>query len=347
MEKYFIEESEKNEILSMHKALMKEQSSKEEVDEQDPKGGINSEEDMLRKAIKTGCLKSGKLLTNANRSKFVYRATTKSGKEVDFSADMSYKFKDGSGSGKWACPQLATAAAAEVAAQQTAAQTSADNESKIQTELKKNWKRLETLRAEGVDLTTLDKVYDTQVIGNVTLYRPKGSSTTFTAGTSTKDFNQDQQSFVDNFTAKGYKLNPTRLEQSTLVKITDKELGAPADLFPNGLVMWYDPNKQSDIRGRDGSVLGSILDNQSVDRNVCRKNIDDYFKSFQRKNSIVIDPATINKAKRIVQACKDEHYGKWGVAGGGNRIDNYLDILSGNKEGGPTSYGDDSIWRIK
>jgi hypothetical protein len=347
MEKYFIEESEKNEILSMHKALMKEQSSKEEVDEQDPKGGINSEEDMLRKAIKAGCLKSGKLLTNANRSKFVYRATTKSGKEVDFSADMSYKFKDGSGSGKWACPQLATAAAAEVAAQQTAAQTSADNESKIQTELKKGWKKLETLRAEGVDLTTLDKVYDTQVIGNVTLYRPKGSSTTFTAGTSTKDFNQDQQSFVDNFTAKGYKLNPTRLEQSTLVKITDKELGAPADLFPNGLVMWYDPNKQSDIRGRDGSVLGSILDNQSVDRNVCRKNIDDYFKSFQRKNSIVIDPATINKAKRIVQACKDEHYGKWGVAGGGNRIDNYLDILSGNKEGGPTSYGDDSIWRIK
>jgi hypothetical protein len=347
MEKYFIEESEKTKILSMHKALMKEQSSKEEVDEQDLKGGINSEEDMLRKAIKAGCLKSGKLLTNNNRSKFVYRATTKSGKEVDFSADMSYKFKDGSGSGKWACPQLATVAAAEVAAQQTAAQTSADNESKIQTELKKNWKRLETLRAEGVDLTTLDKVYDTQVIGNVTLYRPKGSSTTFTPGTSTADFNREQLEFVGRFEDKGYKLNPTRIEQSTMVKVTDKELGAPADLFPNGLVMWYNPNAQSQISRRDDSVLSNILDNQSVDRQACRKNVDDYFKSFQRKNSIVIDPATINKAKRIVQACKDEHYGKWGVAGGGNRLDNYLDILAGNKEGGPTSYGDDSIWRIK
>ena len=132
-----------------------------------------------------------------------------------------------------------------------------------------------------------------------------------------------------------------------MVKITDKELGAPDDLFPNGLVMWYNPNAQSEIKGRDGSVLGDILNNQSVDRNVCRKNVEDYFKSFQRKNSIVIDPATITKAKRIVQACKDEHYGKWGIAGGGNRLDGYLDILSGNKEGGPTSYGSDSIWRIK
>ena len=340
MEKFLIEESEKAKILSMHKALMKEQKSSEEIEEQDVKGGINSEEDTLRKAVKAGCLKNGKILTNANRSKFVYRATTKSGKEVDFLADMSYKFKDGSKSGKWACPEMATQAAA-------AAQTTADNESMIATELKKGWKKLETLKAEGVDLTTLNQVYDTKTIGNVVLYKPKGASTTFTPGTSTAEFNADQQSFVDRFVQKGYKLNPTRIEQSTLVKVTDKELGAPTDLFPNGLVMWYDPNKQSEIKGRDGSVLADILDNQSVDRNVCRKNVEDYFKSFKRKNSIVIDPATINKAKRIVQACKDEHYGKWGIAGGGNKLDGYLDILSGNKEGGPTSYGDDSIWRIK
>lgn len=343
MEKFLIEESEKTKILSMHKALMKEQKSSEEIEEQDVKGGINSDEDILRKALKAGCLKNGRLLTNADRSKFVYRAKTKSGKEVDFLADMTYKFKDGSKSGKWACAEMANQAAAEV----VTAQTAADNESKIATEIKKGWKKLETLKSEGVDLTTLDKVYDTQVIGNVTLYRPKGSSTTFTPGTSTQSFNADQQSFIDRFLQKGYKLNPSRIEQTTLVKVTDKELGAPADLFPNGLVMWYNPNTQSEIKGRDGSVLGDILNNQSVDRNVCRKNIEDYFKSFQRKNSIVIDPATINKAKRIVQACKDEHYGKWGIAGGGNRIDNYLDILSGNKEGGPTSYGDDSIWRIK
>jgi hypothetical protein len=330
MKRHLIDESEKNQILEMHRSSMIEQANL-------PKNTESPELTLLRKAITAGCLKQGRILTNADKTKYVYRATTKStGKKVDFFSDMTYKFRDGSKSGKWACPQLANMAALE-----------SDNESKIKTELKKGWKKLETLKAEGVDLTTLDKVYDTQVIGNVTLYKPKGSSTTFTSGTSTADFNADQQSFVDTFTAKGYKLNPTRLEQSTLVKITDKELGAPADLFPNGLVMWYDPNKQSEIKGRDGSVLGDILDNQSVNRNVCRKNIDDYFKSFQRRNSIVIDSATINKAKRIVQACKDQHYGKWGVAGGGNKLDNYLNILSGNKEGGPSSYGKDSVWRIK
>ena len=34
-------------------------------------------------------------------------------------------------------------------------------------------------------------------------------------------------------------------------------------------------------------------------------------------------------------------------AGGGKKLDNYLDMLSGVKEGGPSSYGDDSKWRLK
>ena len=44
-----------------------------------------------------------------------------------------------------------------------------------------------------------------------------------------------------------------------------------------------------------------------------------------------------------VQACKNQHYGKWGILGGGNRIDNYLDILSGVKGGGPSP---DNKWRL-
>jgi hypothetical protein len=330
MKNNLISESEVKEILSMHKSL-KEQTEMKKVTD------TSSDLVLLRKAITAGCLKGGRILTNANQTKYVYRATSKSGKTVDFTADMNYKFGDGSKSGKWKCDNIG-----EIEQQQSI--NSADNESKIQTELKKGWQKLETLKSQGVDLTTLDRVYDTQVIGNVTLYRQKGKSTSFSGNTSTEDFNKDQQSFIDRFQVKGYVLNPSRIEQSTMVKITDKELGAPDDLFPNGLVMWYNPDKQSAMRGRDGSVLGGILDNQSVDRNVCRKNIEDYFKSFQRRNSIVIDSATLNKAKRIVQACKDEHYGKWGIAGGGNRMDNYLDMLSGNKEGGPLS---DSKWRIE
>ena len=338
MKQFLIEEeSEKKNILSMHKSLMKEQTK--------ATGELSPEEGLLRKAISAGCLKNGSLKRQKSTGKLYYKkeSTKQVGKFVRFFPDMTFAFEDGSRKGKWVCPQLANVTATEITTQQT----TADNESKIATEIKKGWKKLETLRAEGVDLTTLDKVYDTQVVGNVTLYRPKGSSTNFTPNTSTTDFNKDQLSFISTFEQKGYKLNPSRIEQSTLVKVTDKDLGAPADLFPNGLVMWYNPNTQDDIKRNEGSVLSDVLSNQSIDRQACRKNVTDYFETFRRKNSIVIDPATINKAKRIVQACKDEHYGKWGIAGGGNRLDNYLDILSGNKEGGPTSYGDDSIWRIK
>jgi hypothetical protein len=58
---------------------------------------------------------------------------------------MTYKFTDGSKSGKWICPELANLEASQATAQQTAQQTAADIESKIATEIKKGWKKLETL----------------------------------------------------------------------------------------------------------------------------------------------------------------------------------------------------------
>ena len=212
--------------------------------------------------------------------------------------------------------------------------------------MKKGWKKLETLKAEGVDLTTLNQVFDKQVIGNVALFRPKGDVSTFTSNTSIAKFNQDQLDFIDRFTQKGYKLNPTRIEQMNLVKVTGEQLGAPSDLFPNGLVMWYDANQQSSIGGREDSVLSDILDNQSIDRTACRKNIEDFYELYRRRNSAQVDPATIDRARRVVQACKDEHYGKWGVTGG-NKFDGILDTLSGSKQGGPGTQGPSSIFRIK
>ena len=121
---------------------------------------------------------------------------------------------------------------------------------------------------------------------------------------------------------------------------------------------YTDANQQSTLRRQD-SILSDILDNQSVNKSVCRKNITSFYKSFKQKNSIVVDPATIAKAKRIVQACRDQHYGKFGMLGmldsgrekgpDGEKIniDDMLDILSGRKEGGPLTQGSDSMWRIK
>lgn len=110
---------------------------------------------------------------------------------------------------------------------------------------------------------------------------------------------------------------------------------------------YIDPNKQSTLKRKD-SVLSGILGNQSINKGVCRKNIEDFFTSFKQKHSIQVSPSDIDKAKKIVQACKDQHYGNWGMIGAGSKkFDEMLDILSGRKEGGPLTQGSDSMWRIK
>jgi hypothetical protein len=338
MKKLIIEDSKKHSILKINKSLMKEQTS--------DSSAANSDADLqkLRNLISVGCLADGSLKKRESTGEVFYRkqSVKQPSKQIDFYANMTYKFTDGSKSGKWICPELASLETSQAASQQTAT----DIESKIATEIKKGWKKLETLKAEGVDLTTLDKVFDKIVIGNVALFRPKGDVSTFTSNTSIAQFNQDQLDFIDRFTQKGYKLNPTRIEQYNLVKVTGEQLGAPADLFPNGLVMWYDPNQQSEIRGGEESILGDILDNQSIDRTACRKNIEDFYELYRRRNSAQVDPATVDRARRIVQACKDEHYGKWGIVGG-NKFDGILDLLSGSKQGGPGTQGPSSIFRIK
>ena len=334
MKRMLIQESERNEILSMH--MIKEQT--ETTKAANATGELSPELGVLRKAVKAGCLKNGRILSNTAGTKYIYRATTRTGKQVDFLSDMTYKFSDGVG-GKWKCDKMVQINAQTIA-------TNADNKSKIDSLKQQGWKSKNELG--GVDLNTIDKVYDKVSIGDVVLYKIKGDVNDVTLNTGTADFNVKQKSFIDEFTGKGYELNPERVKRTKMVAVTAKELGAPDDLFPNGLTLYYDPNKQGAIDGKDQTVLGGVLANQSVDRQACRKNVEDYFRSFKQKYSVVVDNATIYKAKRIVQACKDQYYpNKWGILGGANKLNGYLEVLSGVKEGGPTSYGDDSMWRLK
>ena len=292
MKRMLIQDSERNEILSMHSVI------KEQTETPKATGEISPELGLLRKAIRAGCLKNGRILSNKEATKYIYRATTKSGKQVDFFTDMTYKFSDGVG-GKWKCDKMNQISAAEIT-------TTADNTSKVNSLKKQGWKTKDEL--VGVDLNTIDQVYDKKIIGDVILYKIKGNVNDLTLDTGTSGFNQDQRAFIDEYTSKGYELNPSRVQRTKMVAVTAKDLGAPDDLFPNGLTLYYDPNKQHGIEGKDQTVLGGVLANQSVDRQACRKNVVDYFNSFKQKYSVVVDNPTIYKAKRIVQACKDQYY---------------------------------------
>jgi hypothetical protein len=171
----------------------------------------------------------------------------------------------------------------------------------------------------------------------VTNLKPKTDSTQANVQATSGTLNQEQKDFIDKWTTQGYIYNPSRLEQVDKVSVDVVSLGAPAGLFPKGTVLWYDPNKQKDISRKDDSILDDILDNQSINRQSCKKNIEDFYKAFQTRKSVVIDPAKLDQSKRIVQACKDQHYGNWGILGGGKKWDNILDILSGKVSGGTPS----------
>ena len=342
MKQFLISEDEKISILSKHKALMKEQH-KSLINEQQ-----NPSLEILRKAVKGGCLRNGQLVqSKLDPTKYIYRAKTDSGLDIDFFGDMTYKFRESGKTGKWKMCQQAidmeTNAANTAAAN---AETKRDNAAKIASLKQQNYKTKEELIAAGADLNTIDKSYDKQVIGNVALYKLKGDVNDLTLSGGTQDFDAKQQAFINKYLKApfGYVLNPPREQRSQMKAVTAADLGADSDLFPNGLTLYYDPNAQKNIKS-DQSLVSDILKNQAVDREACRKNVEDYYRSY--KTDATIDPATLYKVKAVVQACKNQHYGKWGVLGGGKKLDDYLDILSGVKEGGPMSYGDNAFWRLK
>ena len=165
----------------------------------------------------------------------------------------------------------------------------------------------------------------------------------------TTDAKNKKDAYILKFSGApyNYQFNVEDINKQNFTELDPvNDLRVPAGIFAVTDKFYSDPSLNKDIKGSDDSVLDKVLDNQSVNRNACRKNIEDYYKSYKRRNSVEIDAAKIIKAKRIVQSCKDEHYGKWGVLGGGNKLDEMLDIMSGGS-GGPLTYGETSIWLLK
>jgi hypothetical protein len=337
MKKFLISEEERMNILSMHKAMIKEQ---------------DSSVDILRKAIQGGCLKNGQLVSSKlDPSKYIYRAKTDNGTDIDFFGDMTYKLRATGKTGKWKLCPGALKIDADVA---TAAEAKKENDLKLASYKKLNWKTRDEMIAAGVDVTTLDKVYDKVTVGTTVLYKPKGAANDPVTDTSTAEFNQDQKDFLDRYEKKGFILNPTQVERENYVPYTAKQLGARPDLFPNGITLYYNPDFQKDLKKSDADDIGDTLTNQTPPRDVCKIKIENFYNYFRKRNSLLPDPdayrrkaAEINKARLVVQACKDEYYPKkWGILGGGNKLNEYIEILSADRQGGPSSQGPDKIFRL-
>jgi hypothetical protein len=324
MKNNLISESEVSQILSMHKSLREQTEIKKVTD-------TSSDLVMLRKAITAGCLKGGRILTNANQTKYVYRATSKSGKTVDFTADMNYKFGDGSKSGKWKCDEIAQM---EVTAAQAAQQQAANMADTALVQQEGGWQEAKDIKTTRENLEN-PQMFEKKVVNGVTLYRAVISSGV------TGGLTPEQIKVVKKYTDLGGKLRKD-LDAEEAQTWTSRVVYPAGTLFSQDLVMFFPP---SNVRGAEGgnvkAQFNKAISNQTpTSKSDCRDTIDAYYEAWRTKKRI--EPNTLLPMKEKVQACANEFEGKWG--GVLSRIDNYVEMLRGDREGGPLS---DSKWRIE
>ena len=311
-----IETSEVKRILEMHSKLKKTPILEQNAPVQNapnvvPK--VNQDEvnlKLIRDAISSNCLKNGKSQYLKGTKKPVYVVTTaKSGKVVVFYPDMTYKFADGSKSGKWKCSALETLANAE---KQKASQK-ATVDTDVARELEQyGWKERKDI---AVTDTELGQLY--QKHPKYDLYKLKVSTA------KQGGYTPEQQAFITNWEAKGYKskLTPEELATGTYQKVN---VQGSEQYFPEGLIM-YKP------------AAGA------QDKKVCRDNVKKYYDYWKTKRED-IPQSEFDQLKSQVQACANQFEGKWG--GIFSSVDDNIKTLRGGT-GGPLSYGEDTKWRLK
>jgi len=204
------------------------------------------------------------------------------------------------------------------------------------------WKKRDEINVPESELTQLYEKHPTLPLYKLKVEQGKqGGFTPEQLGWINTWTGQTDASGVVN--GQVYKITLTPEEQASQAFI---EIIAPGSerIFPKpGLKVYYNPQSLSTTKN-DKSVIAGILKNETVDREACRKNVADFYTAFTRRNSITIPVQELDRAKRVVQSCKDAYYNKWGILGGGKKLDHYIDVLSGTVSGGAAQ---DTPWRLK
>ncbi len=268
MRKNFISESEVKEILSMHKSLKEQDEKKLSTD-------VTSDLVKLRKAIDAGCLKNGKLLTNANQTKYVYRATTKSGKTVDFTADMNYAFGDGSKTGKWKCDKIAQMAAADAKTAEELKAAAADT-TLVQQE--GGWQEAKNIKTTRENLEN-PLMFEKKVVNGVTLYRSipeKG----ITGGQT-----EDQKKIIEKWTNKGAKLRKDLDPEEAKTWTSRVVSPASEGYFSQDLIMYFPPEN---VVGSNGGKVEdefkkAISSQTPTSKRDCKDTIEAYYQAYVTK----------------------------------------------------------------
>jgi hypothetical protein len=335
-----IETSEVKRILEMHSKLKKKPILEQNTPVQNTPNvnpTVNQDEvdlKLIRDAITAKCLKNGKAQYLRGTKKPVYVVTTaKSGKVVVFYPDMTYKFADGSKSGKWKCDGLTTLA--NTAAQQ-ATQQAANTEDIKRVKAEGKWLEASETNTTRENLEN-PKMYEKKVVSGVTLYRPVISSGVASGLTD------EQKKVIEKYTNLGGKLRKD-LDAEEAQTWTSKVVYPAGSLFSQDLVMYFPPKN---ITGAEGGNIetqfnNAVTNQTPTSKKDCKNTIEAWYNAWKTKKRI--EPNTFIPMKEKVQACANQFDGKWG--GIFSSVDNYVETLRGGS-GGPLSYGEDSKWRLK
>jgi len=327
--KIIVNKEEKNTILEMHSKLKKNKVILEQAGQ-----GVDAQ---LQAYLDNGSIKNGKVVpmnsTNPQLKYAIKQESTKTpgkirylfiDKRIGVMDNGKFIFLDNT---EWAPGQ--------------ATPKPDPNAGDIAKEIAAGWKEKKDLGnysdAEIAKLFTKHPKYD--------LYK------SITEPNKTGNLSPDQEAWWNAWSATTdpvtgqvngdlYKINLTPQEKASGAF---KETRAPGSekAFAGGLTVYYAPNSLSTVKG---SQLSQIIKNQTVDKETCKKNIADYVYAYDMHNDV--PEKQLDAAKRVVQACAYQYYNKWGILGGGKKLDADIDKMRGGT-GGPTTYGERSQWRLK
>jgi len=319
--KTIIESSEVKRILEMHSKLKKKPLLEQEVSQPSQK---EVEYKLLQDAQTAGCLKNGKIRPLKGGQSYAFVGKTKSGLDVIFYPNMTYRFYASGKTGKWKCSKL------EGAQSQQSSQQNEINQLKTQF----GWKTKEDLK----DITQEELTQLYQKHPKFELFKLKVESG------KVGGYTDIQQKFIDQAQGMGYKLQLTP-EETASGKYKQYKVPNSENYFPGGLTMFYSSETAVTSGSDIQQSFSQLSQGQAPEtRKECAEAIKTYYEAWETRRDIpqnVFDPM-----KRRVQACVNTHGKKFKSLGGIlSNVDNYIDTLSGGS-GGPLSYGEDAKWRI-
>ena len=326
-----ITQIDRDSILEMHSKMKKPLISEQVVTD------LKSQ---LNKILTDGCVKNGKIVTMQTKNPALQFAikqesTKTPGKFRYFFADGRAGIFDANGKfqflpGKLDCTEVQQAAAQAV----TAATQAANAADTALVQQEGGWAEAKDIKTTRENLEN-PQMFEKKVVNGVTLYRSvigKGV---------TGGLTPEQIKVIKKYTDLGGKLRKD-LDAEEAQTWSSKVVYPAGTLFAEDLVMFFPPKN---VVGADGGNIEQqftkAISNQTpTSKRDCKDTIEAYYEAWRTKKRI--EPNTLLPMKEKVQACANEFQGKWG--GVLSRIDNYVDILRGDKEGGPLS---DSKWRIE